>query len=83
MFPTDFQKEEKKFWEKTIIHLKQEKNDFYYAIKIINKYDCIKDTIKRASHFANVAIDSLGSFKDNKYKKALINLIQSSLNRLN
>jgi len=76
-------KEEKKFWKKTIIHLKQEKNDFYYAIKIINKYDCIKDTIERASHFANVAIDSLGSFKDNKYKRALINLIQSSLNRLN
>ena len=76
-------KAEKDFWKKTIIHLKQEKDDFHHAINIIKKYDCIADTIDRARHFANVAIDSLGSFKDNNYKIGLINLIQSSLNRLN
>ena len=53
------------------------------AINIIKKYDCIADTIDRARHFANVAVDSLGSFKDNKYKTVLINLIHSSLDRLN
>ena len=76
-------KAEKNFWKKTIVHLKQEKDDFHHAINIIKKYDCIEDTIDRARHFANVAIDSLGSFKDNNYKIGLINLIQSSLNRLN
>ena len=76
-------KAEKEFWKKTIVHLKQEKDDFHHAINIIKKYDCIADTIDRARHFANVAIDSLGSFKDNKYKSGLINLIQSSLDRLN
>ena len=76
-------KAEKEFWKKTIVHLKQEKDDFHHAINIIKKYDCIEDTIDRARHFANVAIDSLGSFKDNNYKIGLINLIQSSLNRLN
>jgi len=76
-------KAEKDFWKKTIIHLKQEKDDFHHAINIIKKYDCIADTIERARHFANVAIDSLGSFKENNYKTGLINLIQSSLNRLN
>ena len=76
-------KTEKEFWKKTIVHLKQEKDDFHHAINLIKKYDCIADTIDRARHFANVAIDSLGSFKDNNYKIGLINLIQSSLNRLN
>ena len=76
-------KAEKDFWKKTIVHLKQEKDDFHHAINIIKKYDCITDTIDRARHFTNVAIDSLGSFKDNNYKIGLINLIQSSLNRLN
>ena len=75
--------EEKKFWDTTIINLKQSKDDFDKAIKIIQKYNCISDTVERARHFANVAIDSLGIFKNNKYKKALINLIQSSLDRLN
>ena len=74
---------EKKFWEKTIINLDQNEGDLNKAIDIIEKCDCITDTIQRASHFANIAIDSLGVFSDNKYKLSLINLINSSLNRFN
>ena len=73
---------EKNFWKKTIIDLDQNKNDFENAITIMKKYDCISDTIERARHFTNVAIDSLGIFKDNEYKNALMNLIQASLKRL-
>ena len=74
---------EKKFWIKTVVNLKQDPDDLEKAILIIKKYDCISDTIQRARHFANVAKDSIGFFKDNEYKFALINLINSSLNRLN
>ena len=73
--------EEKKFWEKTIVNLNQSKDDLSKAIIIMNKYNCINDTIDRARHFANVAIDSLGIFEDNIYKKSLMNLINASLNR--
>ncbi|MDC0226532.1 polyprenyl synthetase family protein [Alphaproteobacteria bacterium] len=74
-------KDEKKFWNKTIVNLEQSKNDLIKAILIIKKYNCINDTIDRARHFANVAIDSLGIFEDNEYKKSLMNLINTSLNR--
>ena len=76
-------KKEKKFWEKTIINLDQNEDDLSEAINIIEKYNCITDTVQRASHFANIAIDSLGVFSDNKYKLSLIKLINSSLNRFN
>ena len=72
---------EKEFWKRTIINLDQNKDDFNKALIIIEKYDCIKDTVERARHFANVAIDSLGAFNENKYKKSLVSLIKSSLNR--
>jgi octaprenyl-diphosphate synthase len=75
--------QEKKFWKKTIINLEQNKDDLDQAISILKKYDCIKDTIERARHFANLATDSLETFKENKYKISLINLIHSSLNRIN
>ena len=75
--------EEKKFWDKTIIKLIQNTDDLNKAIKIINKYKCLEDTIERARHFANVAIDSLETFNDNKYKENLMNLVKASLNRLN
>lgn len=74
---------EKQFWKRTIVDLSQNKNDLNQAVSIIQKYNCIPDTIERARHFANVAMDSLGVFEDNNYKKSLINLIKSSLNRIN
>ena len=74
-------KEEKIFWNKTIVNLDQSKNDLTKAIIIMKKYNCINDTINRANHFANVAIDSLGIFENNTYKKSLSSLISSSLNR--
>ena len=74
---------EKKFWKKTIVNLNQDKNDLEEAIHIMLKYNSINDTVERARHFANVAIDSLGIFIDSEYKRSLINLIKTSLNRLN
>jgi len=74
--------EEKRFWKKTIENLHQDKNDLDLAIKIIKKYNCIEDTLERAKHFANIAIDSLGIFENNKYKATLINIINSGLTRL-
>ena len=73
---------EKEFWKKTIKHLNQKKEDFGKAIKIINKYKCIEDTIERAKHFANISKDSLGIFKNTRYKEILINLVNSGLTRL-
>ncbi len=75
-------KEEKEFWKKTIENLHQDKNDLHEAIKIIKKYNCIEDTLQRAKHFANIAIDSLGIFENNKYKEILINIVNTGLTRL-
>ena len=62
--------------------MKQDKIDFNKALDIINKYNCINDTIERATHFANIAKDSLGVFKETIYKETLINLVNSGLSRL-
>jgi octaprenyl-diphosphate synthase len=73
--------EEKKYWKRTMQDLYQQKDDFEKALTIINKYNCIDDTIKRAEHFANIAIDSLGIFDDTVFKEVLINLTDSGLKR--
>ena len=48
---------------------------------IINHYNCIQDTVKRANHFANIAKDSLGIFNNTEFKSRLLNLTDSSLTR--
>ena len=75
--------EEKIFWNKNLVNLDQSPDDLAKAILIIKKYNCIKDTIDRARHFTNVAIDSLETFENNEYRKTLMNLISASLSRFN
>ena len=73
---------EKEFWNRTISKLDQQNGDFEQALEIINKYHCIEDTIKRANHFSNVAIDSIDIFKDNLYKEKLASLVSTSISRI-
>ena len=73
---------DKKFWDEITKNKSPNENSFKKAKELLVKYNCIEDTIIRANHFANVAIDSLSIFKNNKYKEALINLIEASIKRL-
>tara|TARA_Y100001970_G_C14234807_1_gene861131 strand:- start:1911 stop:2939 length:1029 start_codon:yes stop_codon:yes gene_type:complete len=73
---------EKKFLEKVIKKLNDSSESFNLTKDLLKKYNCIEDTIIRANHFADVAIDSLSIFQNNQYKNALIELIQTSVKRL-
>ena len=75
-------KKEKEFWQKVIEKPTDNENNFILAKELLIKYNCIEDTLIRANHFAEVAIDSLSIFPDNEYKNALIKLIKTSVKRL-
>jgi octaprenyl-diphosphate synthase len=74
--------EEKKFLQNAISNPKEDQNNFKLTKELLIKYKCIEDTLIRANHFADVAIDSLTIFNDNEYKEALIKLIDTSIKRL-
>ena len=74
--------EEKQIWQKIITRPVEGNNNFKLAKELLIKYKCIEDTLVRANHFADVAIDSLSIFNNNKYKSALIKLIETSIKRL-
>ena len=76
-------KNEKDFLKKVFKEVNGNENNFFLVQELLIKYNCIEDTLIRANHFAEVAIDSLSIFPDNEYKKALIKLIKTSINRLN
>jgi len=75
-------KEEKKFLKNVISSPKEDQNNFELTKELLIKYKCIEDTLIRANHFADVAIDSLTIFNNNEYKKSLIKLIETSVKRL-
>ena len=73
---------EKLFWKRTISELNQENGDFENALELINKYQCIEDTITRANHFSNVAIDSIDTFNNNIFKEKLVSIVSKSISRI-
>jgi len=75
-------KKEKLFLQNVISKPNEDANNFNLTKKLLMKYQCIEDTLLRAKHFADVAVDSLSIFSDNKYKSALIKLIETSVKRL-
>ena len=74
--------EEKKFLQNVISNPKEDQKNFKLTKELLIKYKCIEDTLIRANHFADIAIDSLTIFNDNEYKEALIKLIETSIKRL-
>tara|TARA_B100001250_G_scaffold316531_1_gene278947 strand:- start:1004 stop:2032 length:1029 start_codon:yes stop_codon:yes gene_type:complete len=75
-------KEEKKFLQNIISKPNEDETNFNKIKELLQKYKCIEDTLIRANHFADVAVDSLSIFDDNEYKSALIKLIETSIKRL-
>ena len=63
-------KKEKGFLKKMFKGSDGNENNFILVRELLFKYNCIQDTLTRANHFADVAIDSLSIFPDNKFKKA-------------
>ena len=75
-------KKEKKFLQNIISKPSEDETNFNKTKELLQKYKCIEDTLIRANHFADVAVDSLSIFDDNEYKRSLINLIETSIKRL-
>ncbi len=75
-------KEEKQFLQNVISKPSEDETNFNTTKKLLIKYKCIEDTLIRANHFADVAVDSLSIFNNNEYKSTLIKLIETSIKRL-
>ena len=69
--------------EKSLQELRQEKGDFEKCCEILKKYSILNQCKKIANDFVIKAINALNEFSENDYKKALIELANSSLSRDN
>ena len=75
-------REEKQFLQNVMSKSSENEKNFNLTKELLIKYKCIEDTLIRANHFADVAVDSLSIFSNNEYKSALIKLIKTSIKRL-
>src|SRR3546814_10081959 len=63
--------EEKQFWRKAIAGHLTSDDDLSHATALLQKSGAIADTLARARHYGQRAIDALGAFAGGKAKAAL------------
>jgi len=73
--------EERSFLKKIFKKKKRIEDDFKKTLTLINKYNAVQTSFKRAEYFVNVSYDALGVFQNSEEKTVLQNLTEFSLNR--
>ena len=73
--------EEKKDIKNYFINQRRSEDDFKNVLKLIKKYDIIKDCYSKAEYFINLSFNSLSIFNDSKEKEIFKKLTSFSLER--
>jgi octaprenyl-diphosphate synthase len=73
--------EEKKFWHNAMLGHRVSADDLAYAIGLLRKYNAIEDTLERARHYGQRAIDALAPFPASAAKDALVEAVEFAIAR--
>ena len=73
--------EERDFLNEIFKKKKRNEDDFSETLALINKYNAVQASFKKAEYFVNVSYNALGIFQHSEEKKVLQNLTEFSLNR--
>lgn len=69
---------EQKFWEKCF---SSAEHNFDQALHYISHHNAIELSIKNARHYVNMALNDISTFSDSPYKTALIDFLNTSIER--
>ncbi len=73
--------EDRKFWQAAISGQRATDADLAHAISLLRATGAIDDTIERARHFGQRAIDALGPFTRGNAKAALVEAVEFAISR--
>jgi octaprenyl-diphosphate synthase len=73
--------EDRKFWKDAIEGRRDTDADFAHAIDLVRKTRAVDDTLARARHYGQRAIDSIGVFPGGKAKDAMVEAVEFAVAR--
>ncbi len=73
--------DEQKFWHEAMLGNRVSAEDLAYATQLLRKYKAIDDTIDRARHYGQRAIDAIGHFHAGEAKAALTEAVEFAIAR--
>jgi len=72
---------ERAFWHRTLDENDQREGDFDHAQDLLRRHHALRDAVERARHYGAIARDALGLFQDNPVKKALLDIVDFTVER--
>ena len=73
--------EERDFWKQAIVGHRSSDEDLAYATSLLHKHDTIADTLARARHYGQRAVDAIGGFRASQAKAALTEAVAFAVAR--
>ena len=73
--------EEKKFWRDAVIGHRCSDDDLVHATQLLKSSGAIDDTLARARHYGQRAIDALGGFPAGEARSALVEAVEFAIAR--
>ena len=73
--------EQRRFWRDAMEGRRTSDEDLAHAVRQLRACGAIDDTIERARHYGQRAIDALGSFPASKAKSALVEAVEFAISR--
>ncbi|MDX1532331.1 MAG: hypothetical protein R3362_12445 [Rhodothermales bacterium] len=74
--------EERAFWRRTLEDQDRRDGDLEAAIALLDAHGALRDTVERASHYGAIARDALGIFPESEIKRALLDAIDFTIDRV-
>jgi octaprenyl-diphosphate synthase len=72
---------EREFWDRTLGRGEQRDGDLDTAVGLMTQHRAIEDTIQRARHYGEIAIDALALAPDSEVKQALLEAVEFCIAR--
>ena len=73
--------DDRKFWKDAVEGRRASDEDFAIAIDLVRKTRSVDDTLARARHYGQRAIDAIGGFANGKAKDAMIEAVEFAVAR--
>ncbi len=73
--------EDRKFWKDAVEGRSNSDDDFAHAVDLVRQTRAVDDTLARARHYGQRAIDALGMFGGGKAKEAMVEAVEFAVAR--
>jgi octaprenyl-diphosphate synthase len=73
--------EEKAFWRRCLEEMDQREGDLAHAMALLQKHDCLNDSLERAREYGRDAREAMGIFADGPINQALVDALDFAIER--